>query len=659
MGGYFAPSGTSGETLERAVKSAKQAAAKDVERRAKMGAKPSATPESKPKQTAIGTNADGNPLFEDERGVRSFVRNGVRLTESVGMAPKRGGGMEVSVDKGARTGEYLTEQERADRAKVEKARASADAANAQQAAELEQEAAKPEKTAWRNPEAFIRIAADDVSALRKADVERVIREAPAQSREMLGDYIAEKRPDLAEEVRDVQQELAAPAAPVAAPVTAPAPSKNRLVTDERAAELRERLKAKLNLNQLNSDIDPEILAIGAELAVHHIEKGARRFNAFARAIANDLGAPLASIRQYLRGWYNGARDMMEDMGESVAGMDDANEVGTAMRTFDQWANAEPVTGATNAGTGENNVGPSIYQDGAGPLAGVPANDVSRPESSGNAEPARAGSQQGGSRAGSQPDGERNAEAGSRGDGATRPDNAATGGKPRVGKKPKAAALPKPKTPTEQALTGPNEAIEKASPINVPGIDFVITDDVQLGQGTEGVKYQDNITAIETLKKIEAENRRASPAEQRRLARYVGWGGLKNAFRVAGSKDGEGVAKGWEKRVSELEELLTPAELKAARNSTTAAHYTSQTVVEATWKAAERIGFAGGSVLEPSVGTGNFLGLMPQGLRPKSKVFAVEYDSLTARIAQSLYPNAAIVHSGLQEFQRRLSGARRV
>lgn len=148
--------------------------------------------------------------------------------------------------------------------------------------------------------------------------------------------------------------------------------------------------------------------------------------------------------------------------------------------------------------------------------------------------------------------------------------------------------------------------------------------------------------------LESENRRASPDEQRTLARYVGWGGLKNAFRVAGAKDGEGVAKGWEKRVAELEELLTPAEIKAARNSTTAAHFTSQTVVEAMWKAVERLGFQGGAVLEPSVGTGNFLGLMPQSLRGVAPAFAVEYDSLTARIAQRLYPNATVIHSGFQE-----------
>jgi hypothetical protein len=118
------------------------------------------------------------------------------------------------------------------------------------------------------------------------------------------------------------------------------PSPNRLVTDERAAELRERLKAKLNPNRLNSGIDPEIVAIGTELAVYHIEKGARRFTAWAKAVAADLDMPLESLRRYLRSWYNGARDMMEDSGESVAGMDTADEVGKAMRTFAEWASEQ-------------------------------------------------------------------------------------------------------------------------------------------------------------------------------------------------------------------------------------------------------------------------------------------------------------------------------
>lgn len=418
-------------------------------------------------------------------------------------------------------------------------------------------------------------------------------------------------------------------------------SPNRLVTDDRAAELRAKINAKLNPNRLNAGIDPELMMLGAELGIYHIERGARRFTAFATAIAGDLGVKVKDLRQHLRSWYNGARDQMEDMGESVAGMDTPDEVAKAMRTIDQWADAEPVTEAAEPATEGNDVGPSIYQDGTEPLAGASPEPLPGAEGERDAGPRSATGKPGSGVTGGAANGGRDAATGSGGNGTSRPDNAAAG-------KPK-PVKPKPeKTQAELFLTDPSDAIEAASPINVPGADFVITDDVALGQGTELVKFEDNIAAIETLKKLETENRRASPAEQRTLARYVGWGGLKNAFRVAGAAEGEGIAKGWEKRVAQLEELLTPAELRAARNSTTAAHYTSQTVVQAMWKAAERLGFNGGAVLEPSVGTGNFLGLMPESLRGGSSVLAVEYDSLTARIAQNLYPNATVLHSGLQD-----------
>lgn len=113
----------------------------------------------------------------------------------------------------------------------------------------------------------------------------------------------------------------------------PQPTPNRLVTDERAEELRRRLKAKLS--QLSSGIDPEILAIGTELAVYHIERGARRFAAFAKAVAQDLGTTIEKIRPYLRSWYNGARDMIEDMGGDVSGMDSPNQVREALARLDQ------------------------------------------------------------------------------------------------------------------------------------------------------------------------------------------------------------------------------------------------------------------------------------------------------------------------------------
>ncbi|NWK74124.1 PLxRFG domain-containing protein [Acinetobacter sp. SwsAc6] len=132
------------------------------------------------------------------------------------------------------------------------------------------------------------------------------------------------------QAREIEKKLEAPKAQADAPKAKP--SKNTLVSDERAAELRARLKAKLS--QLNSGIDPEIMAIGAELAVYHIERGARKFAALAKNIANDLDVSVEKIRPYLRSWYNGARDMMEDMGADIQGMDSAETVRAELAKLD-------------------------------------------------------------------------------------------------------------------------------------------------------------------------------------------------------------------------------------------------------------------------------------------------------------------------------------
>lgn len=167
----------------------------------------------------------------------------------------------------------------------------------------------------------------------------------------------------------------------------------------------------------------------------------------------------------------------------------------------------------------------------------------------------------------------------------------------------------------------------------------------MGQGGEAEKFRDNLAAITTLKAIERDNRRATAEEQRILARYVGWGGLANAF--AERQTGE-TKKGWEARSAELAEILTRSELTAARSSTRNAHYTSQTVVSGMWEIAQRLGFRGGLALETSAGTGNFLGLKPEPLRGSTRFVAVEFDSITARITNALYPQDTVLHAGFHK-----------
>ncbi|WP_146033753.1 PLxRFG domain-containing protein [Alicycliphilus denitrificans] len=184
---------------------------------------------------------------------------------------------------------------------------------------------------------------------------------------------------------------------------------------------------------------------------------------------------------------------------------------------------------------------------------------------------------------------------------------------------------------------------EASAPNIPAADFQITDDVELGKGGEVQKFNDNLAAIRALKHIEAEGRRASPDEQALLARYVGWGGLASAFPdpISGNFKDK-----WKERGEALRDLLTKEEYAAARRSTRNAHYTSQTVVSAMWDMVRRLGYRGGLVLESSMGTGNFLGLAPKDMA--NRFVGVEYDSLTARIGQALYPQATVLHSGFQK-----------
>ena len=175
------------------------------------------------------------------------------------------------------------------------------------------------------------------------------------------------------------------------------------------------------------------------------------------------------------------------------------------------------------------------------------------------------------------------------------------------------------------------------------LDHVISDEDGIGDGGLGAKYRDNIAAIRIIKATEAENRVATLDERKQLARYVGWGALKGVFDPNN--------KTWAKQHQELRELLTDAEWESARASILNAHYTSPTVIKAMYGAIDRIGFKGGRILEPSMGSGNFFGLMPAAMRSQSKLHGVELDSLTSRLAKALYPNAVIATAtGFQEYQ---------
>lgn len=169
--------------------------------------------------------------------------------------------------------------------------------------------------------------------------------------------------------------------------------------------------------------------------------------------------------------------------------------------------------------------------------------------------------------------------------------------------------------------------------------YRISDSDRIGEGPPRQKFRQNIEAIQTLRKVEAEGRPATPEEKAALVRYVGWGAMPQVFDPRNYE--------WRSARAEVEQLLTPEELEAARASTLNAHYTSPTVVRAMYRALEQFGFERGRILEPACGIGHFIGLMPEAMHRHSTITGVEIDPITARIAKALYPDADIRVQGFE------------
>ena len=194
----------------------------------------------------------------------------------------------------------------------------------------------------------------------------------------------------------------------------------------------------------------------------------------------------------------------------------------------------------------------------------------------------------------------------------------------------------------QTISTESPTVEAEHPAPEPAGNFHIADD-HLGEGGAKQKYARNIEAIRTLFKLEEEHRGATAEEQQVLSQYVGWGGLADAFDPG--KDN------WAKEYAELKGLLSEDEYAAARSSTLNAHYTSPTVIRSIYDAVERMGFRSGNILEPSMGVGNFFGMLPDSMAD-SRLYGVELDSITGRIAKKLYPQADITVAGFETTDRR-------
>ena len=192
------------------------------------------------------------------------------------------------------------------------------------------------------------------------------------------------------------------------------------------------------------------------------------------------------------------------------------------------------------------------------------------------------------------------------------------------------------------MNGPIRSVRRSVPEVRNEKNYRISDAERIGEGPPRQKCRQNIAAIRTLRTLEAESRTATPDEKAVLVRYVGWGAMPQVFDPRNYE--------WREARAEVQQLLTPEELEAARASTLNAHYTSPTVVRAMYRALERFGFDHGRILEPACGIGHFIGLMPEAMHRHSTITGVEIDPLTARIAKALYPDADIRAQGFENAQ---------
>lgn len=406
---------------------------------------------------------------------------------------------------------------------------------------------------------------------------------------------------------------ASKSAPKAAPEPKADPAygaANKLVSADRAAELRARLKDKLK-TQLNSGIDPEIMAIGAELAVFHIEAGARKFIDLARAIADDLGTTPDKLRPYLRSWYNGARDMMEDHEIDIEGMDDASAVREALKSgaFDAAPEAEPEPAPEAAPAPVSTESPQAdmfssatkedaaddNRDHAGD-GGTSTEESPRPAETGAAGAVRP--QSGESRTG----GDRRAE---RSSGRSEPDG--NGARNRDG---------------ERTGRSPERPGARNHVIPAGGL--------TLSRG-EKTRARESIAAIRTLRELEQSGLPATAEQREILSHYGGAGTLAGALpRSDGTSRHEDLA-------AELKELLTDEEYATLSKTSQYAFYTAEPALRGMWRLAEQLGFKGGRVYEPGMGVGGFAGTIPEGIRASTSYEGLELDHVTAAIAQKLYP----------------------
>lgn len=393
---------------------------------------------------------------------------------------------------------------------------------------------------------------------------------------------------------------------------------NKTFTADMAAKARATLREKFN--RLNAGFDPEIMAAGFQLSGFYIEGGVRRFAEYAKRMIADVGI---GVKPHLPNLYNSVREFH---GFDAKGMDDAATVAAELKRMPE-APTKAVEGADGRRPGEVD---QPRGDQAKPGGGRPG-ELAGDGRAGGVETRPAENVPGA--------GEPGAAAGLRPGGEVLPVGAAVpaGGNAANGRDGAGNA--------GVAASGAGGA-DRPVPASVRP-NFHIADPELLIGGTPKVRFARNRVAIESLRNIEEDQRDPTPTELQSLAGYIGWGSFgQDLFQ--GSFEQQPPRKGWDDEGKWLRDHLGKDAWESAQRSIINAHYTDPPTVQAMWDMVQRMGFKGGRVLEPSMGIGNFFGMMPRDVMAASTLTGIELDRLSAQMAKLLYPVAGIHQKGYQE-----------
>lgn len=421
-------------------------------------------------------------------------------------------------------------------------------------------------------------------------------------------------------------------------------SGNRLVTDERYAELRERMRKKL-LGQMNIGIDPEILAIGTEMAVYHLEKGSRKFAEYATAMIADLGD---AIRPYLKAFYNGARDLPEVAENGLdADMTPYGEVqqfdvaNFDKKSIDALATAETVTRETE-----------VEQE-----AEIAQERIKKSRPARKKNEKKAVNSQQSNELGlfdDLIDNNKNNEHGLQRTDAERSEGLSANGN-RHGQGLSRGTETGSESEQQAGRGTDNEGERTSDAVNRivrPRLSDAITEkkNTHNNHSERGkdhaptsvdARIEANIKAIELAKQLLESGERATEKQMQTLRKFSGWGGLGKAFNEGTSYAPNPIAK-------KLRELLGEKAYQEAVMSANSAYYTPAYVVDTLWDIAEQMGFNGGNILEGSAGIGNILGQMPTNISERSDIHAIEIDGTSGGILSLLYPDAKVEIQGFEQ-----------